>query len=827
MSSSPAYNNIVYEISNLKISELQEQKGKLDPYYEDVLQRAKAVSGTLEEVRILWKGIERAPVKQDTNIVLDDVREFLDIADYAMVSPDHVNHWAEVLREQIEFLKRKRAYACVYAEILKQELLDDGLDVKPAKTSEKPSDEDLTMKERINVKEFETFMDDLFKAETHEMEEELASARKKMREFCRSFRKECITPDEVTACAQGLMRSEFFTPTEAGSLSVFKNNQSLSEDTATLLTKKMKDIDNWAWPEDGVQMTVRRGIAGKYRYFAKYGIVEALFLQYIGVRFAVQMKEILVSLYKNIIVKKVNEEQGGHRSVQFQRRSGHDSNFLSMLPNNVMEQGGNSYDGQNPGKSVLMAAKNTAIRHLSTEAQLYKALNPEVPFTVLRSDIELYGSSIQHGSIIAMFKFLGVTDDWLKFMEKYLAVPMLHPSLPGGRRTRECGALNSHILSTLFGECLLFLMEADVYQKTRIRIHRVHDDLFLGGKQEQVKEAWATMSKFAEMACLKFNMEKSGSALIYKDGDGSSAAPFGPEPLPQSTVRWSSLVMRSDGLYQVSREEMEPFVIEMKKKLDEAGTVLSWIHAYNKYMAFFYRNFGECAYVFGKQHVEQIAGTLQWIQTSVLDQDQGNTQAALRRRFSSLLKDVDILDMWIYWPLQAGGLGMKNIFLELGALKQTFTSEEKRSKWKFDFSDFPEKDKSTHRYQEAYKEQRRKESNYTMEEVMNAELGSDVCELKPRTFEEYCAVRETESRYWGCRYQHLMEDVEPEQPTPTNQRGKLSEIFGDDYTYAERVMAYYGHQLEKSFGNLDVVDMTLIPKILVETIVTKALKWDE
>ncbi|KAF7723622.1 hypothetical protein EC973_001816 [Apophysomyces ossiformis] len=831
MSFSPDYNSIVSLVSNFKIQELQEQKAKQDPYYEDVLERAKAVSGSIEEVRILFEGIKKSPVQQTTNISLDDVRNFLDVAKYSMASSDHIKHWTTLLREEIEFLRQKRAYACLYAEVLKEELLNESLNSKPAKASEKSSEEDLCLEERVNVKDFESFLEELFEAESHEMEEELVSVRKGMKSFCDSLRKNPVTPDEVLQCVQGLAKADALSASKTAGLDAFKGNNSLLEDTAALLTKKLVDMESWSWSNDGLNMVVRRGIAGKYRYFADYNIIERIFLQYIGVEFAVQLKKTLTSLFSNIIQKKVNEETGEWFSIQRQRGTNHDTCLLTMLPDNSFEQDTMDYDGQSTGDSKIMLTKNMAIRSLSTEAQLYKVLYPEQPFTVLRTDIERYGSSIQHGAVLALLKFLGVSDDWLTFIKKFLEVPMLHPSLPEGKKTRRCGVLNSHMLSTAFGESLLFLMESKVYLKTRIRMVRIHDDIFLGGKPEQVRQAWQEMRTFAEVACLKFNLEKSGSAVIHKEADGTSIAPFGAEPLPQSPVTWSSLVMRSDGLYKISREELEPLVEEMKTKLDEAQTILSWIHVYNKYMAFFYRNFGKCSYVFGKQHIEQIAETLHWIQTTVFAEDKGIPLMALKRRFSSTLDNVNILDMWAYWPLQAGGLGLKDVFLEVGGLLETFRYEERDGAKPLNFLDFPRKDKLTHAYQEKNKEEKRKEGKYTEEDLRLAEPGTELWDLKPRTFEEYCAGRETKLRYWGKRYEHLMEYVMPTTPTVSSQRKELLRIFGDDnnerIVYAERIMCHYGHQLEKAFGDLNVVDMSLIPKILVETILAKALQWDE
>ena len=141
---------------------------------------------------------------------------------------------------------------------------------------------------------------------------------------------------------------------------------------------------------------------------------------------------------------------------------------------------------------------------------------------------------------------------------------------------------------------------------------------------------------------------------------------FGPKPLPQDTVRWGALVFRSDGLFNIDETAYAPQVDEFKSKLSDAKTALGWVNVFNKYTAFFLRSFGTCAEIFGMQHVDQICLHWQKIQRQVFYEHSGNALSALMAKFG-----LDILDMWAYWPMACGGLGMKNPVLQLGALKES------------------------------------------------------------------------------------------------------------------------------------------------------------
>jgi hypothetical protein len=303
----------------------------------------------------------------------------------------------------------------------------------------------------------------------------------------------------------------------------------------------------------------------------------------------------------------------------------------------------------------------------------------------------------------------------------------------------------------------MFIMEAAVCQETDALLHRIHDDLWLwGSDRAQVIKAWEVMNNYANLINLKFNIPKSGSAIVISENH-ASVAPFGPHPLPQDTVRWGSLVLRGDGLFHIDETELQPQVEEMRKKLLSSETVMSWINVYNKYMAFFLRNFGSCAKVFGIQHISQINERLQWIHMQAFKEYNGNTLECLQSRFK-VLQSVEILDMWAYWPLSAGGLGMKNVLLEIGASMETLKGVEH-----FDFNDLPQEDRQKWELQESVKEDDRKRRGMTEDNFL---LDPENEKLKSQTFEEYCELRERKLRYWAHRYNSLLNVVEPKAPVP-------------------------------------------------------------
>ncbi|KAI8578414.1 hypothetical protein K450DRAFT_246682 [Umbelopsis ramanniana AG] len=374
------------------------------------------------------------------------------------------------------------------------------------------------------------------------------------------------------------------------------------------------------------------------------------------------------------------------------------------------------------------------------------------------------------------------------------------------------------------------MMEAAVKHQTGIRLYRVHDDFwFWDSHQDKVVQAWRVMNEYASLTNLRFNVAKSGSAVINSQGmsNTSSIASFGPSPLPQARVWWGSLVFRADGLFQIDHALTELHIQEMRQKLKTSKTVLSWVNVYNKYIAFFLRSFGSCAKVLGTQHLDQIGECMQMIQRRVFQEQHGNALSALKKQFE-VFQSTDILDMWAYWPLPAGGLGMKNYLMDIGALRETFIKVEHT-----DFTDLPKEDKVLWEEQEKKKEQSRKQFHITIKDLQDpSNVRYNQRHLYfPLTFAMYCKGRERMHRHWSRRFLELLDVVELAHPVQlsasvNNQLNNLRLGDANDITTAKRVVSHYDNQLGKACGSLEFLDMALIPKSLVQSLNKAKVQWD-
>ena len=109
----------------------------------------------------------------------------------------------------------------------------------------------------------------------------------------------------------------------------------------------------------------------------------------------------------------------------------------------------------------------------------------------------------------------------------------------------------------------------------------------------------------------------------------------------------------------------------MRELLEKSECVLEWINVFNKYLAYFVRNFGKCALVSGKQHLDQIISSLRMIYSGLFGSEEGSPVETLQNRFAKL-NEADIVDVWAYWPLERGGLGLVNPFIGIMSLREAY-----------------------------------------------------------------------------------------------------------------------------------------------------------
>lgn len=288
-------------------------------------------------------------------------------------------------------------------------------------------------------------------------------------------------------------------------------------------------------------------------------------------------------------------------------------------------------------------------------------------------------------------------------------------------------------------------------------------------------------------------------------------------------------------MFRINTPKLDPYIEEMTRILTAAPTVVDWVNTYNKYMAFFVRNFGKCALTFGSQHVLQIINALNHVTSEVFKESDGNPLVALQSKFE-VLKSTDLLDAWVFWPVQRGGLGLVNPSLGMLSLLKTYQRIENEED--LDFSLLPEEDKAVWKRLIKESEEKRQKPKYKRpklaidEEILTDSEFSDDNDENPgdgvEDWDNAAPERKRKRRYltfdklcnkfrlyrwwhWGAKYERLLQSPEEEGP---KSRGN-----------SDWMAALYGPKLFEHFGARAFINTKLIPVSLISMMKTSRVKY--
>lgn len=466
--------------------------------------------------------------------------------------------------------------------------------------------------------------------------------------------------------------------------------------------------------------------------------------------------------------------------------------------------------------------KQSFLHTLKTEIRLHQVIRPDKPLIVVQADLESFGPSIIHDAALIVLEYLGVPEQWIGFFKKFLQAKVCFVD---GEKLRPIvrGVPTSHALSSLFGETLMFLLDYLVNQKCNgMRIYRITDEFwFWSDVTENVTKAWETMNTYGKMVGLKIKENRSGSVSVYSDEMLSKleksieSTVCGPVPLPQKNIHWGYLELHSNGIFKIDRKAIKKFLLEMQGLLNKSECTLEWINIFNKYLAFFIRNFGKSAVVSGKQHSDQIISALRMIYAGLFGSENGNPVDKLKDRFAKL-RTADIVDAWVYWPLEKGGLGLINPFIGVTSLREAYVEINDDDH----FKKLPLQDIDC--YAEIKRVHERKYGNTNPESAQRIQFGLVAhIPAKLPTFTEYLAKRETELIHWYQRYLYLLERPAPKTP-PVSERFWILDSSASEgeleRNYMMWLFTYYETQLVLHFGTAKFINSKLLPMSMIANI---------
>lgn len=387
----------------------------------------------------------------------------------------------------------------------------------------------------------------------------------------------------------------------------------------------------------------------------------------------------------------------------------------------------------------------------------------------------------------------------------------------------------------------MFIMDFAVNQRASgLFLYRMHDDLWIwDANSEKCAEAWKVMNAFANLAGLKFNGSKTGSACI------GTASPDG---LPSGDIRWGFMKFDpAQARFTIDQEEVNLHIAELRRQLDSTKSVLGWVNTYNKYMAFMLRGFGgRPARCFGKAHVTDIIDSLNRMQHELFPDKTKGAMDYLRDTIDKRFNVRDLPEGLIYLPIDKGGLGLRNPLLELLSLKRDENWEDDADLGRTEEEKIADKkrkkaldiDKNDICGEEIFLRGLERDSiDYkNVKEVWELDLHSKRSKRSQvnnsadafMTFKEFISRRESWLKAWGERYEKMFEVLEPEYMilSPYLKSMPDQEASSDDW-YACWILSMFGEELVKKVGGLEVMDPDSIPIGMVKLFKSSRIKLDQ
>ncbi|KAJ3365805.1 hypothetical protein GGF32_008203 [Allomyces javanicus] len=916
---SSAYSEILRATTAAKIEEFGGIKARFDAHYAALISKADQAATPVEELETYFHGLKDLKAAQTK--FHGSVRSLQPVVDGFHANPlapaSAVQPWVDALKTEVQRGLARVKYADLFGKVLNEHAVFTS---SAAPTDAHAEDERVAVSDaayaalkdetraefvshaftapEVDTAAFRSFLTDKLFAFPHaEQRRQWDDLVKDTANFAKKLEGTTATADDVKHCIRGLIVADLFDENRAAALRAVEDNALVHGEIASVLNIMLSRIDEWAWPTAGVKLTLRRVINGRFRVFMEEDLVTAIFLQYIGVKWSVHFREMLSSkrFDSNSCLSKHETDlaKGSHlddsnvvdlrwmtnrrnTSVQATRLGKLLHYSLSSLPEAMCYQAaraavysGESDDDSDDGedgigkseKATVVESKQNLLHLITTEARYHARFHDEsMPFTVARTDFKWFGPSIVHENLLVLLEVLGMPTKWRTFMHKFLATPLVldNETTP---RVRVGGVPICHMLSALFGELILFPLDYYLTRTTKVMAVRMFDDVWMWSSDPaEMQRAWTNMLEYASLAGLALNLDKSGSAVIHaRKGDAAApVASFAPEPLPQSRVTWSSLVMHADATFRSDYEnEVKSHALEAQARLAAAPTVLAWINVYNQYARFFARNLGAPAHVWGKAGIEQIKNALVQIHKGLFPETDGNVIAALAERLGRVDADVadSLLDGWVYWPLTMGGLEVYNPFVTIAGWIGTANSLEKRKELDQDFEGLDESNRKQYkealaRHEKYFKDQMKKEADqlYRMggkaaADAIKKELRSDdgLGSLRSRMapfpdLEAYVRRHHTKWRSWNDQYESMLDRIKAGSAgsTSVSLAGPLSRLAGDGPIkrklqnmtwYWSWIVAMYGDSILNMFGTLEFMPADSVPRAMVNALKKEKIKW--
>ena len=326
------FSQTLQNITNTKLEELTKKRDHFEDQRKAVTAEARSKEGPVEALGVLADGVKACfavPMangrvvrgstdKPRLEIDLKNLDRFLAQARYdPSLSRKVMDQWRQMLLRHLDVQSLKFSYASLYGQLTTEWLESKQTRAKPAdaemkdfelvaggKRMESRMKWERSVFEAAQVDEdaITRMLRELFEP-TEEDRKQLPKALKTLRDRVQEFARNLTAPGGFTMWSlkwviNGLLASDLLTDEKRDVLRDFLSNDIILKEIADMLNMRMAALENWSWGDE-VQLEERRQLNGNFNIYMHEDLLQAMFLQHIGVRWSVFWKRTLVEFRKS------------------------------------------------------------------------------------------------------------------------------------------------------------------------------------------------------------------------------------------------------------------------------------------------------------------------------------------------------------------------------------------------------------------------------------------------------------------------------------------------------------------------------------------------
>ncbi|CAG9982956.1 unnamed protein product [Clonostachys byssicola] len=890
MASSDTLTETLHTVTGIKIPELRRQKQEYERAKQSLLEKAQREADSRTRVQLLLDGSEELPgIKHLRSHPLFNIGRLWFFVEQARFDPSISEQvladYENTIRSQLDAETAKYDFTELYGELVKEWTSSNNANATDSESGfaalghEDMHQQRATLEEYVfNAKETDTtainaYLDEIF---ANNPSKEVMGAFERLRSQIKDFqtnweRTSHFETEVVTGCIQSILDHGVISDSKQSALRGFLEDKIVLSEIKDAMNIRMAARNSFALDGPTI-IEQRRQLNGRCRFYPDEDLLQMIFLQYIGAKWAIELKRALTEF---IFADGVLKSPSGKLSKQALRRrqfflgnaalpggSVEDQNddiwrddiFLDQLPVGAGYHWMDDEDKPEYGYEEAQRSQNTRnaqeLLH-RIQAHLIVRRKLKMDTAVIRSDFKWLGSSLPHNSIFTVLRYFGVQEEWIDLFKKVLEAPItFKDDAPGSApRVRKRGNPIGTRLATFFSEAVLFCVEFAVNQKTGgAKLWRLQDDFWLWGDTEVCSKGWDTLTNFSHVMGLEFDEDKTGSCQILAAGSHEQATANA--NLPSRDLVWGLIRLdAASGEFVVNQAKVDVYIEALDRRLKASNSIFDFVLAWNLYgCRFFLQNRRWIDVSTTRQQLHELLETLRRIQSRVFRPSNGSVEQHLKQMIQDRFGVSDIPDGCLYYPPMLGGLGLENpfiyhnLFIHSAAkssekfLENFFQDEEKEYRWRKQiFEDLGMSNESSSQIVDLDVSGDNPEQNQTRRAAGGfPEPTGDWADLRDEpfmSFEEFIQHREVTSLALGMEYSWLFsEHAEPEIRIVKDlnmgiEYSSQAEARTRWNNYERWVIQLYAKDMEARFGGLFAIKKGLLPAGLIKMLLESRLTW--